>query len=440
MSSHQHGFLHETLHHAALALVVASLVFLLEMAGALHWLDSVSLRLANEFNREALLAAAGQPEPDDPRVVGISAAQYETLFGQQSPLPRAPLVDLLAPLLDARPARVVIDLDLSPGGMDDAAQASLDELLAQAAGNGVDLVLATPVPVATDDLYARKYAWMRGLCAAGVRFGYPWVPLSQGVALRFTTLPGVLVDVAHRHGTQPGDPCALVGEGPARAVFLSADFPLALHAAQRTAELPLPMPVLARIDRAQSAGVVADAAALAGRTVFVGGVYDGHDRFPTVYGEVSGLVLHAAAWRAISQQTAVVSHGWAFLVDLVIGVLAGFLFHLTWRAHAVANRRLVAAPRNFRRHYLVARLTVLGNLLALGGTVALVFSWSGWLLEHNLWNNPGPMLVGVFIKMAVASRGNEVAGPSLEKAGRIDLLLFAPAVLLALYLLLAGHH
>ncbi len=441
--------LHATAHHALLALVIASIIFLLESVGWLNWLDSLSLRLVSQVNGPALVAQAATGDAgDDPLVVSIPPAMYEEEFGQRSPLARDRLAVHLAAVLAQRPDVLVLDLDLSPVAGDEAAQAQLDAVLRDGVARGVRIVIATPLPVETTALYERKHAWLAGLCRDGVAFGYPWVPLSQGVVLRYVRHPGTLVDLAHRRDAQPSDPCALALAGPAQAVFLSSAFPVEQQARLHRAgtQLPLPLDALARIDAVQTdlaSVLVPGTAPLAGKVVYLGGSFDAYDHFPTVLGEVSGLVLHATAHVAVDRPTSPVSHGLAFVVDLVLGVLAGFLFRRTWGGYAAAAQRLAHAPAAFWRHYVIARLWVLGNLLAFGGMLLLVFHWSGWLLTHDLWNNPGPMLLGIFIKMAIASRAPLHAGAhggSAERAGRVDLMLFLPVVCVALYVLLFAHH
>lgn len=446
MSPRLSHLLHDARHHAQVALVVASAILLLEAAGWLRWLDSLSLRLVSQLNTRELVESNRPEDSRLPVPLVISPLQYETTFGQRSPLAREGLAGQLENVLAQRPRALVVDIDLSPTPEPDPGQPALDALLMRAAAAGVPVTLVTPLPVQSEALLKAKYDWMLQLCRGGVRFGYPYVPVTQGAALRFMQLPGSVVEVARRAPPAATDPCRLVQQGEGSAAFLSRDFPVERYAAgpHLSRQLPMPLSVLAGVDAAQRPldAVPQSPGALAGRVVYLGGAWDPDDHFATVLGPTNGVVLHAAAFAAVERPTTPVAHSLAALVDLVIGTLAGFLFHLTWSRYNSAARALAAATGRDPRPWLRARGAMLVNVLALLVAVYLVFSWSGWLLEHSLWNNPGPMLLGIFIKMAIASRPGLAADTHAPApvARRFDLMLALPVVLAAAYLLFFGHH
>lgn len=438
--------LHDARHHALVALVVASAILLLESAGWLRWLDSLSLRLVSQLNTSGLVQSGRPADPRLPVPLVISPLQYETAFGQRSPLSRRVLAGQIENVLAQGPRALVVDIDLSPTPEPDPGQPALDAVLLRAVAAGVPVTLVTPVPVQSEALLGAKYAWMQRLCRGGVRFGYPYLPVTQGVALRFMNLPGSVVDVSRRALPSASEPCGLVRQGEASAVFLSRDFPVEHYATGHhlARQLPMPLSVLAGVEAAQRPldTVPAAPGALRGRVAFVGGAWDADDHFATVLGPTNGVVLHAAAFAALDRPTTPMAHSLAALVDLVIGILAGFLFHLTWERYNVAARALATAGGRDPRPWLRARGAMLVNVVALLLAIYLVFSWSGWLLEHSLWNNPGPMLLGIFIKMAIASRPAIAMGghePS-PLSRRLDLVLALPVVAAAAWVLFAGHH
>lgn len=452
------------LHHLGVALAFASLLFVLEHAGLLAWLDSLSLRVVSSLHGEdAAEAFQDPPAPTDPVVIAISPAMYEVAFGQRSPLDRAIVASMIPALVGSRPGVLAIDIDLSPaGGGEVAAQRALDDALARAVSEGTPVVLATPLPVVSDVLLETKYQWMRRMCEAGVAFGHPYVPLTQGVTLRLLSFPGSIVEQARaalasdkailHHETAP---CSVVRQGLEKAIFLSRDYPLEMAGVHGGAhQHPIRVELLARVTAGlrslTSAQELAATPALTGRAVFFGGGYDDQDRFTTVLGTSTGLVIHAAGFAASFEPTTNVSHVWAFLIDLIIGTLAGYAFHFTWSRYNVAASALAWRKGELWPPYLRARGWMMANVIALLVFLVLVFSWSSWLLRLNLWNNPGPMLIGVFLKLAVASRTPLVEHPHEEvehaasrwtpTASRIDRLVWAPIVLLAFYYLLVPGH
>jgi hypothetical protein len=344
---------------------------------------------------------------------------------------------------------------------DDApGQERLDSVLSKLASTGATrIVLGTPMPSISEQLIANKHAWMARLCQAGVTFGYPYLPVTQGLVMRYLTGGHSLAEVTHRRpqetpqGDRPATPCALVAQGIHKAAFLGKDFPFEhfSRADNFREQVPISANTIAEI---QSRQIVLDDIdqvealhGIKGRTVFLGGGPEEMDLFSTVVGRVSGLNLHAAGYAALQMPASAVSHGLAFAIDLLLGTIAGFVFHFTWSRSNSRAKSLAQAHAWSWRSYTEARLWLLANFLALGAVLWAVFSWSGWLLTHNLWNNPGPMLLGVFIKTIIGSRSelfSRTHGGAEDhedhRSGLIDMILFSPVVLLATYwLLFSGH-
>lgn len=458
-------------HHAFVAAVLALSILALEHQGWLNWVDSISLRVALAVKdvhsaalQESARAHAGSAAL--PQVVTIDEVAFETQFAQESPLSRHRLRGEIAALSALKPTALVIDLDLSPGPAGSASldgQSELDALLLELAAKGeTRLILATPFAVASDNLLAAKFEWMQRLCGGGVRFGYPDIQLSQGVALRFSPDVANLAAVAHiaslgqdhrRSVAARDDPCGLVGKGPTKAVFLSTAFaPELQFGAERFREqLPIDSDALRGIatGRRTLQAMSAPAGSDTSRSViFLGSSFDARDSFLTIYGPQPGVVLHAAAYSTLQSPPAPITHKLAFMFDVLLGIAAGALFGWSWKRYNAAAASLqTGVPPLFRR-YVAARLWLLLNLAVLLGWLFLLFSWSAVLLRLHLWSNPGAMVIGVFIKNLLASRSSMGSTASLAKAAghrpssRIsfwDLALISPFVIYGTWLLLFSH-
>ena len=100
--------------------------------------------------------------------------------------------------------------------------------------------------------------------------------------------------------------------------------------------------------------------------------------------------------------------GWiGFVIEVIVGVAFGFLFHRSWSAWERARARLRAADdRTWRAPYRDARLGLLANLALLPLSVVVVVLLSAWaLIPNNVWLNPGPIVIGMFLKSLLGSRG-----------------------------------
>lgn len=472
---HGHSALGHLIHHAAVAAVLALLVVVLETHGWLNWLDTASLRVALAWKNSAsqLFASApvqgpvgsGAPPASSPgpriRPVQISDEAFELRFYQESPLSRVVLLELLERAVARQPSVIAVDIDLSPGPRGARSNLGQDELNAAlariAAAGRPRLVLVTPFPVSDDAVLEAKYAWMRSLCQAGAHFAYPDIPISQGLALRVDpelhsmgrVTSAVIQSDARRFEDEP---CALVRQGPEKAYFLST---LAEGASQaRASELASMLPLNPNaVDQMIAASVLWSGRAddslsgvQPGEAVMIGASYDPRDTLLTLSGRQPGMLYHAASALTLGSPSRKVGHAGAFAFDLVLGVLAGYLFGWGWQRYNRAAGALDHGSGPVWRRYLYARGWLVGNLLLLLAWLLLIFSLSAVLLKAQIWASPGAMVLGVFVKTLLASRSQTdavTATASARPAGRFaivaDLCVGAPLLIYGIYLTFFAH-
>lgn len=404
-------------HHVGVAVVVALAIFIIEHAGALNWLENLTLRVAAGMQGEVVMAQ--KEDPADAVVLTISPKLYETAFKQVSPLDRQSLSTLIGKLAERKLKRLVLDLDVSP---DAPGQEALDKTLIDLTNRGTQIVLATPFPVFSEPLFQTKFEWMKKLCStANVHFADSRLPVTQGVNLRYFKGRNALGDVAHAwkgDSAKPAEtwPCAQIQQGENFAGFLDANMQhaeLDARIGSRYADQVHLDPATLRRTLARVKDIGDDLSApdkldLAGKTVFLGGDYSGADRFQTIArpAPVPGVVVHAAAYNGARHNPSRISHGLAFALDILIGTVAGMLFHFTWARHNGAQHRLAATDRRDWSRYRVARLWLLANFLLLALFIWAILQSAAWLLDCHLWSNPAPMVLGIFIKSLLGSRSH----------------------------------
>lgn len=455
-NKHQHSRLDSVkhgLHHAYVALVLASIILIAEQHGWLIWLDSVSLRAATALT-PVVNALQGEPsskrERDEPVVLLISDEMYEKDFRQTSPLSRSLLADTLVRILDKKPEALAIDLDLSPGPDDDgdARQRRLDEVLITAAKSGTRVILGVPFPVQSDKLLAAKARWMQRLCASGISFGFTYIQTSQGLVLRYPTETGSLGDLLAGTSSLPvaTTPCAIIEGGEQAAAFLSKDFPGGLFVGGEELSRQRPLNTDYFRGRTPVWMVAAEdvrAADLTGRMVVLGAGFNPNDEFLTAYGPQKGASIHAAIAFSERQPTKAVSHAMAILLDIVLGIAAGFLFHAIWGRYHFADERAMDSGYWPIQRFLAARLWLFASFAILVVWIAMLMAMSAWLLRHNLWNNPGPMIIGVFVKTILASRSHGEHHEISQKAPAVmkyaDELLCLPIVAWGIVAFFSSH-
>ena len=132
----------------------------------------------------------------------------------------------------------------------------------------------------------------------------------------------------------------------------------------------------------------------------------------------------------------------------------GYLFHASWSRYnrAAALAPLEAGAPAHWPSYFRARAWLMANFALMLGLVVLLAYLSGWLLRSDLWVNPGPVIIGVFIKTILASRAHirhaqvdtehseaHALRPHHSLVQWVDFMLFLPFVIWAGLLLLFGH-
>lgn len=426
---------HAFWHHLGLAVTVASVVGLLHHGGMLDWLDSAMLRLVASTG--ATRASPATADPSLPVVLLIPAALYEQAFEARSPLDRSKLASILKLLrgfTDNRPHTVVLDLDLSDPTTDDKSRLLMEEQLQGLVTDGTHLVLPLPAPAHTESHKAAKAAFIARAC--GWR---PSVPQGQGkstaspvsavtfASADLSTWGGRVMRVhpanlslglAASHPVHADDVCDQQEKDWRLLVDASAPAALRGLSTGLHGKAALPRPFNARsllgvnehvleLARLDALPLAADGSAvpLAGRVVFLGGGYDPRDRVKTALetgdGPVEGVVVHAATFHSTLKPVTKATDLEAMAVDVIVGVALGYLFAWLWAWHALARKA------NGCKGYLWPKGIVLITIsAALGSMFVLVLIAVLFFHPLNVWISPGPMLIGVFAKFALARDGH----------------------------------
>lgn len=456
---HNHGKLphwaHHLLHHFLVALVIASIVVLLEAYGYLNWLESTTLRVVTTLQSESQT-----PKDSSVRSILIGDTYYEHEFKQAAPLDRRELTRVIGSILQKKPSVLAIDLDLSPlpGELNNEAQQYLEAALAQTdVRDPVPVVAIAPFPVLSEDVLNEKYEWMSRMCRLGVHFAYPNLVVSMGFVMRYQPAIPTLGIVAHRVIDKRSEPssdlCSHIADGMERAAFLSKLFPFreALGATRFASQRPINQKYLASetskgvgIDKLDDINAIPS---LSRQAVFLGAAFNEPDHFQTAFGIRSGTDIHAAVYFSEKSPTAPLEHWLALMIDIVLGILAGCIFAWLWeRANSAATKR-VANPTSIR-FWLLARGWQFVACAILLAWLGILFWMSSLLLARNHWGNPGPLIIGVFAKTLIASRhgllghspADSLHTPSFTKKVivNLDWLLLCPIVGWAM--LIVFHH
>lgn len=412
----------ELFHHTLAAAVMASAVLALEQLHALDWLDAVMLRVVAPMRSEPAPSASAQ----DLQLVLIDGPTYANRFGMRSPLDREQLTGVVSDLLAARPASLLIDLQLEPA-VGEGGERALDDLLKTASGETTQVVL--PVPERrTPALDLSSVKWMRSLCSAGVVFGSAHVRSHFGAVIRFDEDRSSLASLAHpaagaaqKHGhpQDQGDAgrdhrkpslvrgqerghdtvlCRLAEEG----ADLEAIWQMVLDAPENSsASEPLSPKAVRRVMaqkliwQPEQTRLLLEANAPA--VIVLGGDFDERDTFftPASDGPIPGAAVHASS--IASQGSIGSSHFAGWLVDVGIGTALGFLFSFLWKR----VRSLTPSPDDAVKTVL---LRSWGQLVCACGVWAIalgigygLMSAAGFLMEMGMWMNPGPVVLGMFL-------------------------------------------
>ena len=452
-------------HNVVVAAFIGLMITVLEHHSLLNWLDSFSLRMSLAMKQEVdeLIPNFAVNKGQSNKVVStavvlIDNEAFEGVFNQRSPLNKAILADLLQKISAKSPKVVAIDIDVSPARDNKEevlAQNKLDQLLELLAAKGIGIVLVNPLPVADDQLRSIKYQWMSKLCQVGVRFAYPNISLSQGVALRYSpdylSLGVVASQVAKdREIKGPNSPCNIVSQGLQRATFLDATFGEVAthHSVDFSKMLPVFPDVIKSIanssyrwlgDSKDTLDSIPQQA-----VVFVGGGFDPRDNFLTVQGIEPGVIFHASVQATDALGVRKLSTILAFIFNFVLGVVAGYLFNWAWTRQNQSMLSKSKAEGNNWFKYLKARGWLFINIAILLSWVGVLFSLTASLLKAQLWANPIAMIIGVFIKTMTSSRkgldGQSLISkhPDWSKLDSVtligDFVLTAPVIIYGIYL------
>ena len=467
--SHHHHFY----HHLVVATVLALVVAIFEHHELLNWLDTISLRVSLAIKSESGQIAPSALDSSTNRVgvLLIGGDAFESEFKQETPLSRAVLSKFLKKIAERKSSAIAIDLDLSPGpdgARSNDGQDALDKTLMGIAQAGrTQPILVIPFPVNDDLLLQKKFDWMEKLCRSGVRFAYPQIHLSQGIALRFPTEVlslGVVANEASKAETTSAnedDPCVLISQGIDKAVFLSnlADPFVQQRSTDFGAMLPIDPDAIDRVVASVKTwtGDPSDnfEGIKPGDVTFIGASYDPRDVFLTLQGAQPGVVFHAACADTLRAPSHNLAHSLAFIFDIVLGVTAGYLFGWGWGKYNHASQAYALKRGNPWVLYLGARGWLFANLIILVGWLLALFALSALLLRAQLWASPGAMILGVFVKTLLASRhgafeAHSVSGDNplndelrFESSWSIirwaDLVLSSPVLLYGAYLAFFTH-
>lgn len=423
-------------------MVVASIVGILHHAHYLVWLDSMMLQLVGSVTPKAFAQRGANVVP--PEVLLLSRELYETAFDQRSPLDRAKVADLLSklPLDDSkRPSTVVLDIDLSNNGQDPG-QHALDRVLKAMVEQGINLVFPLPPPVQTLKAVQHKSHWISEACrwqtqvkAGGkmpgsVIFATPELEVHGGLVLQYrqsdldlgvAALRPKLVRKIGDEGSLDYDICNRSASEIETLVTLDAE-DRARHLTSLGGDNSGLRPfnssyfgiVKAHLhvfnELGPTAQSVIDGIDLSNRTVFVGGSYDDKDRFRTPLDPdglpVEGVTLHAATYYSMIDPVSVEEGFLTLLLDVAIGFVVGMLFLKGWNLHHKALRH----RREYKdwHGYWYPKLTLLALLAGAAAiAVGLVAFAAHWLYPYNIWISPGPIVLGMFVKLLLTSRYND---------------------------------
>ncbi|MDD0840871.1 hypothetical protein PSQ40_20010 [Curvibacter sp. HBC61] len=152
-------------------------VLLLGLGQTSAWQYFVSTLHAHEF-RQAAQGSTPERVARMPLVIAVDEDGYRDFFQSRSPLPRDRVLALMQAVQAHTPpqTRIAVNLPVAPGALPDPEQAALDAFWLQQPQRWV--LPAWPAEPSVQP--GLTQAWREGLCAQGVRFGRPGVPIDFG--------------------------------------------------------------------------------------------------------------------------------------------------------------------------------------------------------------------------------------------------------------------
>jgi hypothetical protein len=450
------------LHHLIGAVMLFSVLHCAEHYEVLEWLDAAMIRIAADGSR-ADPATLARAERERPSIVQIERDAFETVFDDQSPLARAPLVELLDQIDARRTGLLAVDIDLAPSRAERAAGGArpLDVALAALSARGVKVVLGLPPPAASTP--GATLAWVRARCAEGIVFADPDLQERLGVVSRVRIDRPTLAHVAHLihsggNAHEAGAICALAADEKDEGAFFAEVRGEAEHGAEEGGA-PRPLNAVASnwafLRKATHAvalrdghAAIEDAGALR-RVVFLGGAYADAERFTTIGGPASGVQVHAASYTSLALGTRDAEVWRVALADIVPGLLLGFMFQWMWLGFSGVVGwvgHYTGTLAWYGRFYMMRVVLLacwLWPLLLAYGAVRL----SSWLFTEGMWLNPGPIIIGMFLHTLSLRHHDAQHGDGAHAHGAFGTLLREhPATLLiqlpltAILLVASGLH
>ncbi|NIC42418.1 CHASE2 domain-containing protein [Aquabacterium sp. A08] len=396
--------LRERLHLLYSAALMASLSLL--YSDYLGPLADVSYVLSSNL---ASATETGPPRASDVDnvVVGIAPLRHSQRYDTVSPLPRCQLLQDLQRLYAAQPARLAIDLDLSPtplgqsqrdGGQTAQCEQAIHALLTEQAQR---TVLITPFPTPDATLQARKHHWMQAMCQAGVTFAEPF--LHQGVSgfvYKYEPSAASLAEALRTAPSRSSPVCEqLFRLAPTETAeangYLTGDWtqPWPL----RNLGAAHPMPINYRAAQAHNLRMdwgeeEPDLSPLRDKPVIFGARYGTDDLFETPVGARYGIDVHAAILATLDHPIRHSSNGEGWLADIVIGLLLGGLIAACWQ------RYFFAARQGWGFAYV--RLWITGLLFV---AILLAVFWVAQVMleRFGVWMSPIPVAAGMFLDFFV---------------------------------------
>jgi len=437
--------LHAWIHHGLVAIFLASLCVIFYKQEWLSGLDSLLLQAGQGHVMGSGAAAVDGDREDVPVVVMLSQGYYQAEFGLLSPLDREKLHGVLNAIIDERPDALAIDLDISPWlqaspvegkattGNVHPYQPKVDALLREATQTGgegseetMDTILVSPLPlkpIRETSLFARKLEWLQAMCGHGIRIGNAEISERFGIVTRYPLLregqPANIGRLAHavRNGDKAArslDGCSrstpfdilarndlTSGEPEHRSIW--QDVGVYLKKAKKALKgedlahksaRPINTNAYHLMDTRvlDSSSDLAALSGLEGRVVFLGGQYDERDKYlvPGIEDPIAGVKIHAAEYYSHLEPVAE-KHALAYLLEIGIGVILGFVFGITWTIHHWVRL-------NSDGGLQFSFVWMLINLAIFGLVILVAIASSGMMLNNNLWLSPAPLLIGVFAK------------------------------------------
>lgn len=148
---------------------------------------------------------------------------------------------------------------------------------------------------------------------------------------------------------------------------------------------------------------------LHGRVVFIG-----DDAIRTDVLQFKGspeVTFNAAVYYSNLHGAIGLKHAFAFIFDVILGAALGWLFAWCWSNYGRARMRMHQVPATSVKgmlvktpSYLRARGVLMLNLLILVALTGVMLFTADWLLRHDVWINPLPLIIGMSIKGLLASR------------------------------------